>query len=119
MVEFALVAPVVLLLLFGDVQFALLAHARNVVTTAAQEGARLAAAEGRVPAEGVTRAEEVLKAGLGGSGDGFVVTAQGGDETVVVRAQGHYSLIIPLPTGREIPLRATAEVRREGFRRGP
>ena len=44
MVEFALVLPVLLLVLIGVVQFALVHHAQNVVTTAAQEGARLAAA---------------------------------------------------------------------------
>jgi Flp pilus assembly protein TadG len=119
MVEFALVAPVVLLVLFGAVQFALIAHARNVVSTAAQEGARLAAGEERAPAEGVARAQEVLRAGLGGAGGTFAVTAQGGDETVVVRAEGRYRLIIPLLAGRDIPMGAIAEVRREGFRSGP
>jgi len=119
MVEFALVVPIVLLVLFAAVQFALVAHAQNVVTTAAQEGARFAAAEGRTPTDGRTRAEEVLTSGLGGLADGLTVTAQGGDETVVVRAEGRYRLIIPWLTGRDIPIEATAEVRREGFRRGP
>jgi Flp pilus assembly protein TadG len=119
MVEFALVAPIVLLVLFAAVRFALVAHAQNVVTTAAQEGARFAAAEGRSPSDGSTRAEDVLQSGLGGAADGFRVTAQGGDETVVVRTEGQYRLIIPWLTGRDIPIEAIAEVRREGFRSGP
>ncbi|MGD9894766.1 MAG: TadE family protein [Dehalococcoidia bacterium] len=119
MVEFALVAPIVLFVLFAAVQFALIAHAQNVVTTAAQEGARFAAAEGRSPADGSTRAEDVLRSGLGGGADGFIVTAQGSDETVMVRTEGQYRLIIPWLTGRDMPIEATAEVRREGFRRGP
>ena len=45
MVEFALVLPVLLLVLVGVVQFALVHHAQNVADTAAQEGARLGAAE--------------------------------------------------------------------------
>ena len=47
MVEFALALPVLLVIIIGVVQFALVYHARDVATTAVQEGARLAAAEGR------------------------------------------------------------------------
>lgn len=119
LVEFALVAPVLLLVLFGAVQFALIVHARNVVTTAAQEGARFAAADGRTPGEGAARAEEVLSAGLGGGADGFSVTVDGGDEVITVRTEGRYRLILPLLTGRDIPLNASAEMRRERFRSGP
>jgi Flp pilus assembly protein TadG len=118
-VEFALVLPVVLLILLGALQFALVVHARNVVTTAAQEGARIGAADGRTPAEGAARAEEVLASGLSRSEDTFTVTAQDAGEAVVIRAVGRYRLIIPWVTGRTIPIEATAEVRREGFRRGP
>lgn len=119
LVEFALVAPVLLLVLFGAVQFALIVHARNVVTTAAQEGARFAAAEGRTPGEGAARAEEVLSAGLGGGADGFSVTVDGGDEVITVRTEGRYRLILPFVLGREMRLEAKAEMRREGFRSGP
>lgn len=119
MVEFALVAPVLLLVLFGAVQFALIVHAKNVVTTAAQEGARFAAADGRSPGEGAARAEEVLTAGLGGGADGFSVTVDGGDEVITVRTEGRYRLILPFVTGRDIPLKAKAEMRREQFRSGP
>src|SRR4030042_1636464 len=65
MVELALVLPVLLAILIGVVQFALVYHAKDVATTAAQEGARLAAAEGRTPTEGAARAREVLDSGLG------------------------------------------------------
>ena len=119
MVEFALVLPVVLLILLGALQFALVVHARNVVTTAAQEGARFGAADGRSPAEGGARAEEVLASGLARAEDTFTVTAQDAGEAVVIHAAGRYRLIIPWVTGRTIPIEATAEVRREGFRRGP
>jgi Flp pilus assembly protein TadG len=119
MVEFALALPVLLLILIGVVQFALVYHARDVASTAVQEGARLAAAEGRTPAEGAARAHEVLESGLGPSAGGFAVTAQSTGETMVVRTEGDYPLFIPWVTGRSIPIEATAEVRLEGFRSGP
>jgi Flp pilus assembly protein TadG len=119
MVELAPVLPVLLAILIGVVQFALVYHAKDVASTAAQEGARLAAAEGRTPAEGVARAREVLESGLGGTGREFTVTAQDTGETVVVQAEGDYPLIIPWVTGKGIPIGAEAEVHKEGFRSGP
>jgi Flp pilus assembly protein TadG len=119
MVELALVLPVLLLLLIGIVQFALVYHARDVATTAAQEGARLAAAEGRTPEEGEARARAVLQSGLGQTGAGFNVTAEDTGETVVVQTSGDYPLIIPWVTGNSIPIEAKSEVHLEGFRSGP
>jgi Flp pilus assembly protein TadG len=119
MVEFALALPVLLVITIGVVQFALVYHARDVAGTAVQEGARLAAAEGRTPAEGAARAREVLESGLGSSAGGFTVTAQDSGETMVVHTEGDYPLFIPWVTGRSIAIEATAEVREEGFRSGP
>jgi Flp pilus assembly protein TadG len=119
MVELAIVMPVVLIVLIGVVQFALVYHAKNVAATAAQEGARLAAAEDRTAAEGAERTREVLRSGLGKRGEEFGVTAEDGEETVVVRAEGEYPLIIPWVTGNTIPISASSEVRKEGFRSGP
>jgi Flp pilus assembly protein TadG len=119
MVELAIVMPVLLIVLIGVVQFALVCHAENVATTAAQEGARLAAAENRTAAEGAQRTRDVLRSGLGKKGGEFIVTADDGAETVVVRAEGNYPLIIPWVTGNNIPIGATSEARKEGFRSGP
>jgi Flp pilus assembly protein TadG len=119
MIELALVLPVLLLILIGIVQFALVYHARDVATTAAQEGARLAAAEGRTPEEGEARARAVLQSGLGQTGAGFNVTAEDNGETVVVETSGDYPLIIPWVTGNSIPIEAKSEVHLEGFRSGP
>lgn len=118
-VEFALVLPVLLIIVLGMVQFALVYHAKDVASTAAQEGARMAASEGRTLADAEARTREVLEAGLGGNADGFAITAQLDGETVVVRTEGQYSLIIPWVTGRSITIEATAETRQEGFRSGP
>ncbi len=119
MVEFALVLPVLLLVLVGVVQFALVHHAQNVVTTAAQEGARMAAAEGGDAVVGEQRTRDVLGSGLGSTGDGFEVAAMDDGETVTVRASGDYPLIFPWLGSRDIELDATANVRKESFRSGP
>lgn len=119
MVEFALVLPVLLLVLVGVVQFALVHHAQNVVTTAAQEGARLAAAEGGDPTGGAQRTRDVLDSGLGSTGDGLEVAATDDGETVTVQASGDYPLIFPWLGSRDIEIDATASVRKEGFRSGP
>lgn len=119
LVELALALPALLLVLLAVVQFALVVHARNVVTAAAQEGARYGAAEGRTATEGATRAQEVLASGIGGDDGTFTVTARGTGDVVVVQVQGRYRLLVPWLTGRTLPLKATAEMRREGFRAGP
>lgn len=119
MVEFALVLPVLLLVLIGVVQFALVHHAQNVVTTAAQEGARRAAAEGGDVIDGEQRTRDVLGSGLGSTGEDFEVVATDDGEMVMVRASGGYPLIFPWLGGRDIELDATARVRKEGFHSGP
>ena len=119
MVEFALVLPVLLLVLVGVVQFALVHYAQNVVTTAAQEGARLAAAEGGDAIDGEQRTRDVLGSGLGSTGDGFEVAATDDGESITVTASGVYPLIFPWLGSRDIELDATASVRKEGFRSGP
>ncbi|MBN9492560.1 pilus assembly protein [bacterium] len=119
MVEFALVLPLLLLVLIGVVQFALVHHAQNVVTTAAQEGARLGAAEGGDPGQGEERTRDVLRSGMGGTGEEFAVSASDDGESVTVDASGAYPLIFPWFGSRDIELDATASVRKEGFRSGP
>lgn len=118
-VELAFALPVLLVALVGAVQFALVHHARNVAATAVQEGARVAAgADGRL-LDGAVRTREVLRAGLGPTGEAFGVSVEDRGETVVASATGGYRLFIPWVSGGELPLAVSAEVRREGFRRGP
>jgi len=119
MVEFALVLPLLLLVLIGVVQFALVHHAQNVTTTAAQEGARRGAAEDGDPAVAEARTLDVLRAGLGGVGDGFAVTAAETAESVTVTTSGSYPFIIPWLGSQVIAIDAEAEMRKEGFRSGP
>ena len=117
--ELALALPVLLIVLIGAVQFALVHHAENIAETATAEGARMAAAEGNSLLEGVARTRSVLEAGLGGTGSAFVVTAEDSGETVVTHASGEYELFIPWVTTLAITIESRSEVRKEGFRSGP
>lgn len=119
MVEFALVLPLLLLVLIGVVQFALVYHAQNVATTAAQEGARLGAAEDGDAMVAQGRTLDVLRSGLGDVGDGFAVTAEDSDEWITVTTTGGYPFVIPWLGSQTISIDADAEMRKEGFRSGP
>lgn len=118
-VELALALPVLLVVLIGAVQFALVHHAENVADTATAEGARLAAGEGNSLLDGAVRTRSVLESGLGPTGAAFVVTAEDRGETVVAHASGEYRLFIPWVSNLAITIESSSEVRKEGFRSGP
>ena len=118
-VELALAMPLLLVVLIGAVQFALVQHAGQVAETAAAEGARLAAGEGHSLLEGAERTRELLEAGLGATGAAFSVTAEERGGTVVAEARGEYRLFIPWVSDLAVPIEARAEIRAEGFRHGP
>src|ERR1700682_1208452 len=87
LVESALVLPLVLTLSLGVLQVVLYAHARDVLTSAAQEGARLAAEDGRGLDEGYARARTLIAAGLGTSVDPVRLDGGIDDELVTVRVE--------------------------------
>lgn len=118
-VELALTLPLLLIVLIGAVQIALVHHARTVAETAAVEGARLAASEGYTLADGAARTRALLEAGLGATGAAFAVSAEVQGEVVIARASGTYPLIIPWVTSLALPVDVSAEVWREAFRDGP
>ena len=64
-VEFTLVSVLLVALFLGVLQVGLVLHARNVMVSAAQEGARFAANADRTPADGVVRTREALSGSLG------------------------------------------------------
>lgn len=59
-VDFVLVSLVLVPLVLGLVQVALVLHVRNTLTAAATEGARYAATVDRTPADGVARTREQI-----------------------------------------------------------
>ena len=70
-VEFVLVAGMLVLLVLAVLQFGLAMHVRNALISAAGEGARFAALADTGAAEGVARTRELVAASLGA---GFEVT---------------------------------------------
>ena len=62
LVEVALVFPLLIVTSLGVLQVALYAHARDVVLASAQEGARLAAEDGRGLEDGYARVATLARA---------------------------------------------------------
>jgi Flp pilus assembly protein TadG len=119
LVETALAFPLLLTVALGVIQFALYAHAENVATGAAQEGARVAAAEDGSLAVGVARTESILQAGLGGNAANISVRASGNADSVSITVRGRLSVLIPWVRGASLPLSARASMTKEQFSVGP
>jgi Flp pilus assembly protein TadG len=116
LVEAALALPLLVLVALAVLQLALLAHAQHVVTGAAQDGARVAAAADRTPADGAAHAEALLVAGLGRAADGATVQAWRDGAVAVVEVRGTVRLRIPWAADAAIPVAARAMVAQERFR---
>ncbi len=116
--EAAIALGLLLTVLVALVQFALYVHARNIVAAAAQEGARVAAAEGTTLDDGKAHARRLLAAGLGQSAASPEVRTEQDLEaqTVTVEAQGRLRVIIPLVPSSSLPLRSRATMSKEQFR---
>lgn len=65
-VDLVLVLVVLVPLVLGILQVALVLHVRNTLAAAASEGARYAAAEGRVPADGAARTRAQIDGAVSG-----------------------------------------------------
>jgi len=98
LVEFALVIPIFILLLFGIIEFGRLWETMNVLTSAAREGARIAAVTSPDGARVRSTALNLL-AGSGLSGVSVALSGPGGSHAVTVTVSGTY---VPL-TGAVIP----------------
>src|SRR5690349_1204721 len=114
LVEFALVAPLLVGLSLGILQLVLYAHARDVVISSVQEGARLAAEDGRGLDEGFVRTRALVVAGLGRDLEPVVI--DGSLDAEVLRIHVRAGLIPILPLGTTLPIEAEARVARERFR---
>jgi len=112
--EFALVAPLLMLLMLAVLQFGLWYHAQGVVLAAAQEAARVTAAEDGTPTAGHTRARELLDAGLGTDAGSATVTVT--RDARLARATITASLRPLLPFTGGLRLRAEGRSFAEHFR---
>jgi len=129
LVEFALVLPLLLLVVLGIVDFGLLFQRYEVLTNAAREGARVAVLPGYADADVVTRVNQYLTAGgLTGPHDPPVIAHPPaivvglncvGVTTVTVTYPQTYSFVGGIITyfgsslASRTSLRATAEMRNE------
>ena len=123
MVEFVLVLPIFLLLVFGIVDFGMGFHAWLTVTNSAREGARLGAVRAS-SAQIVTRVQNTSDTLDPANMTITVTNAQGNPgESVVVAVDYDYTLITPLDNimgmisggsvGPTITLSSTADMRLE------
>jgi Flp pilus assembly protein TadG len=101
LVEFVLMSVLLVLLLFAVLQVALYFYARNVIASAAADGARYAANAGVDPGSGAHRAAELIAGGLNASAAGEVpctsaasTDAASGLATVTVRCRGRMPLLL-------------------------
>ena len=98
LVEFALILPVFLLILFGIIEFGRLWEISNIATSAAREGARVAAIADNTLAQGSAAAQNVLSAGNVSNANVSVLGPNGAQEitvTVVVNYTPVSGTIIP------------------------
>lgn len=119
MVETAVAFPLLIMVAVTLVQFALYVHAENVVIGSVQDGARVAAEDGRSLDEGLAHTRALLQAGLGPTAANVSVTGAEGVDAVVVEAQGGLSAIIPWAGDGLLPLHARTVMSKERFRGGP
>jgi hypothetical protein len=114
LVESALVFPLLILLSLGALQVILYAHARDVLLSAAEEGARLAAEDGRSLDEGLARCQALITAGLGSSLEPVRLNGQLGPEMVELQVDSALRPIVPVAGG--LPLHVSGHAARERFR---
>ena len=118
LVETAVTMPLLLLATLALLQLGLYAHAQRVVTSAAQEGARVAAGAGQTLDDGVAHAQALLRAGLGRSAEHVALRAEDDGEAIRFSASGQLRVIIPWTSDASLPLAARSIVSKERFRAG-
>lgn len=118
-VEFSLVAVLLLMLLLGIVQVAIYLHVRNVTAASAAEGARYAANADADPGEGAERAGDILARAVGSATaarlrcTGEVEEGAGGVQLSAVRCTGALPVFFA-PFGNVLPLDVTGHAVEEG-----
>lgn len=118
-VEFVMIAVLLMFLLFAVLQVAVYFYIRNIVQASAAAGARFAANQGIGYGEGAARAMTLVRAGSSASIARSVPCQGSGDTDVsglplaVVHCGGHVKSIF-LPLGRVLKIDVTARVLKEG-----
>lgn len=124
LVEFALILPLFLLLLFGMVEFGRALMTKNILTGAAREAVRKAAVQpdsATAISVAQTRAQEVLNsAGIYGATVSVSDNNVGTEPTVEVSVSYQFPIIVGgffgfTGPGNQIPLSSTTSMRRERY----
>ena len=108
-----LVMPLLLFMVFGVVQFALAAHAKAVVTAAAQDGARAAQALEAPPGTGEAVANEFVAAHANTLLNDVSVAVSADGSKVHVEVSGEVTAVVP---GITLRVRGVADGPIEKFR---
>jgi len=119
-VEFVMIAVLLMFLLFAVLQVAVYFYVRNIVQASAARGARYAANEGIAYADGGAHASNLIDAGLSKSiGKDIPCTGSAAADPVsglglaVVRCSGHLKSIF-VPIGSLVSITVTSRVLKEG-----
>jgi len=118
-VEFTLVALLLLMLLLGIAQVAVYLHVRNITVASAAEGARHAANADVDPADGAARTRDILARGVGADTADRLDCESGieegpqGVELATVRCSGALPVFFA-PLGDVLPLDVTGHAVKEG-----
>lgn len=113
LVEAAVSVAVIAALLAFVLTVAWWAHAQNVLTTAVQDGARVASAYDGDPERGLAAARALLRAGLGDSAGRVELRAREDAASVTVAARGAWPVLVGPGVEVAFPLGAEARVRKE------
>jgi len=119
-VEFVMIAVLLIFLLFGVLQVAVYFYVRNIVQSSAAAGARYAANQGVDYAQGAERANVLMRQGASASVSrglpcrGYAASGPAGLPLAVVHCGGHIKSIF-LPLGRMLTIDVTARALKEGL----
>jgi Flp pilus assembly protein TadG len=122
--EFALLLPVILLILFGTIEFGMIMYSREVITNASREGARagIVQVSPKPTAGAITTIATTYLTGTGINPANVTITVTGAGgvnpATLTVAATYRYPWLIPyIPTvlglPRPLPLRGQTIMRHE------
>jgi hypothetical protein len=109
--DFVLVSGLVSLLFLAVLQVGLALHIRNTLIACASEGARYGARADRAPADGVARAQQLIRASLADRYAADVsasTTSAGGVSVVRLRVLAPLPLLGPLGPDRTLDVQARA-----------
>jgi hypothetical protein len=117
-VEFVMIAVLLMFLLFGVLQVAVYFYVRNIVQSSAAAGARYAANQGVDYPQGADRANVLMRQGSSASISRGLpchghASDDGGLPLAVVHCSGHIKSIF-LPLGRVLTIDVTARALKEG-----